>query len=927
VKQRLLTICITLGVIASTSLAAAPAAGANSPQPHREDWPTYMHDNARSGVSACDLPLPLSPLWLRTAAQPPAPAWPPPPPRDFFHSKDLTPRVVFDRAFHVVAARQRVVWGSSAGDTVTCADIATGKELWRFCAEGPVRVAPTLAGDRVCFGSDDGCLYCLNAATGALIWKTRVVADAPFVAGNGRVISLAPVRAGGLVHEGKMFFTAGLFPEQGIQYGLADLASGEVSAKTQLQTSLQGYMYFRDGKVHAHKGRAKPGQVNSKLRTAPPKDKAPAPLQTLAGYPYAAIASPTHVFRGGDNTVAAFAKDGSPTPVWSAKIEGKAYGLAIAHKRLLVSTDKGTIYCFGQNNGSKVIEHERDKTTLKPNAPAAALVKNALDSCGRRKGYALVLGAADNCAMAIELARQSEMKIVIRESDPARADRAKALLSRAALYGRISVHQGSLDKLPYTDYLFNLVLHDGLMKNVAYGRNRDEARRVVAPVRGVAMLGATPGEVYRRPALAGAGRWTHFYADPGNTACSGDARITGDLVMQWFGEPGPQNMVDRHHRTVAPLSVNGRLFVSGVNRFTGVDAYNGTVLWDKAIGDSLRMAGPKTCGNMVATETHLFVASGPSCLKLNAETGDREQQFKARGGEWAYLALADGVLVGSTVPTGALRWPFTNRSWDAGYRPRTFVICSRDVFALDPKTGKRKWTYTPDKGVIPCPAIAIGGGQVFFVESTNPASRQPTDGHVTLDVLVGQGADLVALDLKTGKTLWRKALTLEARNSLYVCTRDDKVLVSSSLTKNGATYFLHCHRTDNGAELWQRTFLASKNTSGMHGEAVKRPTLVGETIYLYNNSFSLKTGADAARNLSTAQCGERSASANYLFWRRGGVMMGDAKGSKTTPLSRSSRPGCWINIVPAGGLVLIPEGSSGCSCNISIQSSMAFRPR
>ena len=32
--------------------------------------------------------------------------------------------------------------------------------------------------------------------------------------------------------------------------------------------------------------------------------------------------------------------------LWSGKIEGKGYGLAISNGRLLVSTDKGRIHCF-----------------------------------------------------------------------------------------------------------------------------------------------------------------------------------------------------------------------------------------------------------------------------------------------------------------------------------------------------------------------------------------------------------------------------------------------------------------------------------------------------------------------------------------------------------------------------------------------------
>jgi hypothetical protein len=40
-----------------------------------------------------------------------------------------------------------------------------------------------------------------------------------------------------------------------------------------------------------------------------------------------------------------------------------------------------------------------------------------------------------------------------------------------------------------------------------------------------------------------------------------------------------------------------------------------------------------------------------------------------------------------------------------------------------------------------------------------------------------------------------------------------------------------------------------------------------------------------------------------------------------------SRPGCWINMIPAGGLLLIPEASSGCTCDFPVQTSLAFLPR
>ena len=51
------------------------------------------------------------------------------------------------------------------------------------------------------------------------------------------------------------------------------------------------------------------------------------------------------LYVGGNGTVQAFdATDGKE--LWSGKIEGRGYGLAISNGRLLVSTDRGYIHCF-----------------------------------------------------------------------------------------------------------------------------------------------------------------------------------------------------------------------------------------------------------------------------------------------------------------------------------------------------------------------------------------------------------------------------------------------------------------------------------------------------------------------------------------------------------------------------------------------------
>ena len=71
-------------------------------------------------------------------------------------------------------------------------------------------------------------------------------------------------------------------------------------------------------------------------------------------------------------------------------------------------------------------------------------------------------------------------------------------------------------------------------------------------------------------------------------------------------------------------------------------------------------------------------------------------------------------------------------------------------------------------------------------------------------------------------------------------------------------------------------------------------------------------------------CGAISASSNKLYYRAGHPTEFDLESKKQERITRSTRPGCWINMIPANGLLLVPEGSSGCICSFPVQASMAY---
>ena len=138
----------------STGMVLAIAAAVLCDVAVAQDWMTYRHDNARSGMTAERVSPPLSLSWMFRPTHPPQPAW--------YEPAEELPRMRFDSAYHVTVADNTVYFGSSVDNKVYALNANTGETKWTFFTEGPVRFAPTLCEGRVYVGSDDGNVYCLN---------------------------------------------------------------------------------------------------------------------------------------------------------------------------------------------------------------------------------------------------------------------------------------------------------------------------------------------------------------------------------------------------------------------------------------------------------------------------------------------------------------------------------------------------------------------------------------------------------------------------------------------------------------------------------------------------------------------------------------------------------------------------------------------
>ena len=170
------------------------------------DWPQFRFGPNRGAASPEKLPARLHLQWERGFADP-DPAFP----------GEI--RLRYDATYEPVVMGDKIFVPSMVTDSVTAMDTASGAVRWRFFTGGPVRFAPVAHDGQVYFGSDDGYLYCLDAANGKLRWKYYGMPGGRTdrnLLGNRRLIPMWPVRGGPTLHEGVIYFAAGLWPEEGI---------------------------------------------------------------------------------------------------------------------------------------------------------------------------------------------------------------------------------------------------------------------------------------------------------------------------------------------------------------------------------------------------------------------------------------------------------------------------------------------------------------------------------------------------------------------------------------------------------------------------------------------------------------------------------------------------------------------------------------
>jgi outer membrane protein assembly factor BamB len=569
------------GVIALTVLNVTLASAA--------DWPMWRYDAARSANSPEQLPDKLHLQWTREL---------PPLKPAFWQVRQE--RVQFDLGYEPVVMGRMMFVASSRNDSVTAFDTETGAQKWRFYADGPVRLAPAVWERRVYFTCDDGCLYCLDAASGKQMWKVHAAPSSRKVLGNGRLISVWPARGGPVLDGGRVFFAAGVWPFEGIFVHAVDARTGRSlwvndrigslywehphSAMSFGGPSPQGYLLMNRGRLVVPSSRAFPAFLDAATGQLQAFDfghgghgSRPGGWFVAGGADGGLMVDPqlnteTHDagqqvigqsgIRRGDGEVLqetvtigkeayrVTAGAGSAIRAGSREfrfrdgfpgVEGTVHTMLGANGRLFVVTREGRIYCFG---GKQVqpAHHAAQTRPVEPGEGTRALLRLS----GQGEGYALVLGLGDG-KLAESLALQPKLRVIAVDRDAKKVAALRQRWDAAGIYGeKIAAHVGEAATFRLPPYLANLIVVEDVA--AAGGNFLEAAFAALRPYGGTLCVKGLGPSREKIAKLAGAqwrqeGGWTLVVRSgplPGAANYTGqpnhDDLVRAPLGLLWFGD-------------------------------------------------------------------------------------------------------------------------------------------------------------------------------------------------------------------------------------------------------------------------------------------------------------------------------------------------------------------------------------------------------
>ena len=552
-------------------------------------------------------------------------------------------------------------------------------------------------------------------------------------------------------------------------------------------------------------------------------------------------------------------------------------------------------------------------STFAQKSTGDATADYALNQTGIAGGFVVHVNAGGG-KTALSMYSGPAFRVHALDRDAKNVEKARALFVSKQVNGHVTASKLTGKQLPFITNMVNLLIAEG-----ETGIAEDEIRRVLVP-NGVALIKSDGNwKKIVKPRSNKIDDWTHYLHDSTGNAVAKDDLVGPPRHLQWLGTPRWSRHHDRMASMSALVSAGGRMFYimdegSRVSiqlppKWTLIarDAFNGTILWKRKIGEwhshlwPLKSGPTQLARRLVASDDKVFVTLGinaPVSI-LDAKTGKTLSTVAGSKGT-EEIVHANGKLLLSVNPG---KWELSDYKpiFNVGdqRRVRTEFLWKknpRHVIGVDTKTGKQLWKHTS-----PVAPLSMCSNGKF--------------------VCYHNGAQILVRDTKTGKEVWKsKAVT--ARKDVQFNFGLRLVIYKDTLLYAGGDRKMAAFDLATGKPLWD----APHDKSGYESpeDLLVAGGLLWSAPTTRTRDTGILTGRDPrtgkikkkfAPNVSTYwfhhRCYIAKATDKFLMPSRTGIEFVDFNKQKWE-IHHWVRGGCLYGVMPCNGLLYAPPHNCAC---------------